>query len=300
MALDHNKIRKTIRKLDKSLDSQSHWRSAEKVHDLRTRSRRLEAVMRALMLDQEQSGNSLLKAITRIFKQAGKVRDMDVLTAFASNLPADGQDPNHGACLAQLLQHLQEKRQQSALKLHARIAKHSRAVSHLLKRCCSRLPGSSDPTDAQRLQSKATAFALQLCGELAAWPRLTVANMHPYRLKLKELRYTLQMAEGNDPPFVSMLEETTDAIGEWHDWSQLLKIATKVLNRHPKCSVLDAIRSAASAKRRPALHIANTMRKKFLGSGVHKSHELKTTLSEPVLAAIAPLANAPTFGTRKS
>jgi CHAD domain-containing protein len=300
MALDQDKIQKTIRKLHKSLDSQSHWRSPEKVHDLRTRSRRLEAVMRALMLDQEQSGNSLLKAITRIFKQAGKVRDMDVLTGFASNLPADGQDPNHGALLAQLLQHLQEKRQKSALKLHARIAKHSKAVSHLLKQFSSRLPGSSDPTDAQRLQSNATAFALQLCGELTAWPRLTVANMHPYRLKVKQLRYTLQMAEGNDSTFVNMLQETTDAIGEWHDWSQLLEITTEVLKRHPKCSVLNAIRSAASAKRHQALHIANTMRKKSLGSEAHKSHELKTTLSETVLAAIATLANAPSSSQRKS
>lgn len=300
MALDQNKIRKTIRKLDKSLDSQSHWRSPEKVHDLRTRSRRLEAVARALMLDQDQSGHSLLKAVNRIFKKAGKVRDMDVLTGFASGLPADGQDPNHGPCLTQLLQHLQEKRQKSALKLHARIAKHSKAVSHRLKQCSSRLSGNSDPSEAQRLQSNATAFALQLSSELAAWPRLTVANMHPYRLKVKELRYTLQMAEGNDSPFVSMLEEATDAIGEWHDWSQLLEIATEVLKRNPKCSVLNAIRSVASAKRHHALHIANTMRKKSLGSEAHKSHELKTTLSEPVLAAIATLTNAPSSGPRKS
>jgi CHAD domain-containing protein len=300
MAPDQNKIRKTIRKLDKSLDSQSHWRSPEKVHDLRTRSRRLEAVIRALMLDQEQPGNSLLKAITRIFKKAGKVRDMDVLTGFASGLPVDGKDPDHGACLAQLLQHLQEKRQKSALKLHARIAKHSKQVSHLLKQCSSRLRDKSDPADAQRLQSNATAFALQLCGELTAWPRLTVANMHPFRLKVKELRYTLQMAEGNDSPFVTTLKETTDAIGEWHDWSQLLEIATEVLKRHPKCSVLNAIRSAASAKRYHALHVANTMRKKFLDSDAHKSHELQTTLSKPSLAAIATLANAPSSGTRKN
>jgi CHAD domain-containing protein len=300
MALDQDKIRKTIRKLHKSLDSQSHWRSPEKVHGLRTRSRRFEAVMRALMLDQEQSGRSLLKAVNRIFKQAGKVRDMDVLTRFASGLPTDGQDPNHGACLAQLLQHLQEKRQKSALKLHARIAKHSKAVSHLLKQCSSRLPSSSDPTDAQRLLSNATAFALQLCDELTAWPRLVVANMHPYRLKVKQLRYTLQMAEGNDPPFVSMLEETTDAIGEWHDWSQLVEIATEVLKQHPNCAVLSAIRSAASTTRHHALHVANTMRKKSLGSEAHKSHERRTTLSEPVLSAIATLASAPLSARRTS
>jgi CHAD domain-containing protein len=294
MALDQDKIQKTIRKLHKSLDSQSHWRSPEKVHDLRTRTRRLEVVMRALMLDQEQSGNSLLKAITRIFKQAGKVRDMDVLTGFASGL-TDGRE--HDTSLVELLEHLQEKRQKAALKLHARIAKHGKPVRQDLKEYSAWLSGDSDSADAQRLQSSAAAFALQLSGELAAWPRLTVANMHPYRLKVKQLRYTLQMAEGNDSPFVSTLEETTDAIGEWHDWSQLLEIAAEVLKRYPNCSVLNAIRSAASAKRRHALHVANTMRKKSLDSEAHRSHApQKTTLGESVLAAIATLANAPSSG----
>jgi len=288
MALDHDKIRKTIRELRKALKHNSQWRDPEKVHDLRTRSRRLEAGMRALMLDQEKSGNSLLQAITRIFKPAGKVRDMDVLTSFVVHLSIDGRDSG----VARLLEDLHEKRQKSALKLHARIAKHGKAIRDGLKQCSSRLPDDSDPVEIQRLQSNANTFALQLCNELAAWPRLTVANMHPYRLKLKELRYTLQMAEGNDSPFVTMLEEITDAIGEWHDWNTLLKIATEVLKRDPTCTLPKAIHSTASAKRRNAQLLANTMRKKYLSSEVHKPHELqKTTLGESVLSAVATFAS---------
>jgi CHAD domain-containing protein len=288
MALDHDKIRKTIRELRKALKHNSQWRSPDHVHDLRTRSRRLEAGMRALTLDQEQSGNNLLKTITRIFKPAGKVRDMDVLTSFVFDLSIDGRDSG----VARLLEHLHEKRQKSALKLHSRIAKHGKAIREGLKQCSSRLPGNSDSTEVQRLQSNATAFALELCNELAAWPRLTVANMHPYRLKLKELRYTLQMAEGNDSPFVTMLEEITDAIGAWHDWDTLLKITTDVLKRDTTCTLPKAIHSTASAKLRDALLLANTMRKKYLSNEAHKSHELqKTTLSESVLSAVATLAS---------
>jgi CHAD domain-containing protein len=291
MAIDQEKIRKTIRKLHQSLDSESQWRSPEKVHDLRTRSRRLEAVMRALMLDQEQSGRRLLKSVARIFSQAGKVRDMDVLTAFASGLDTDGHCPHHDACLVQLLNHLHQKRQKSALKLHARIAKHGKPVLQDLKEYSSRLRSNSEARDVQRLQSNATAFASQLCRELAAWPRLTVANMHAYRLKMKELRYTLQMTEGNDSPFVSTLEKITDAMGEWHDWTKLSKIAAKVLQRHSNCPVSKAIRSTASAKCHEALLLANTMRKKYLGSGPHTSRKLQKTTHSEVFAAIATLEN---------
>ena len=296
MALDQEKIRKTIRKLRKSLERNSQWRSPEKVHDLRTRSRRFEAVMRALMFDQKPSGDRLLKTVAWIFKQAGKVRDMDVLTAFVSGLtiegPAAHSDAHNDSCVAQLLQHLQEQRQKSALKLHARIGKHGKPVRHQLQQCFTHLPGKGEAADLDQLHANATAFALQLAGELAAWPHLTVANMHPYRLKVKELRYTLQMAEGDDTPFVSMLEEITDAIGEWHDWSTLQEIATEVFKRHLGCAVAKAIRSTALAKRHDALLLANTMRKKSLGTVSRTLKQpRKTIFSKTALAAIATLAS---------
>jgi CHAD domain-containing protein len=301
MAIDQDKIQKTIRKLSNLLKRKSHWRSAEKVHDLRTRSRRLEAVVRALMLDQEHSGQSLLKAVIPIFKQAGKVRDMDVLTASVSGLTIEKNNARSDPSRVRLIEHLQERRQKSAHKLRDRIAKHETAIRHGLKQCSSSLESSRKTANARRLQLNASAFALQLGGELAVWPRLTSATMHAYRLKLKALRYTLQMAEGDDTAFVTALEEVTDAIGEWHDWSKLLKIAVDVLKQDPGCPALKTIRSATSAKRQHALLLANRMRRQYLSSEAHRSPGAKKlALSEPLLSAIATLASPSPRITRTS
>lgn len=280
MALDQDKIRKTINRLSQSLKRKSQWRSVEEVHDLRTRSRRLEAVVQALALDQKKFGHPLLKTMARIFRKAGKVRDMDVLAAFASGLTTNGHIDERDPCLIQLLEHLHGKRKKAALRLQACIAKQAEAAHHGLREFSSWLESRNEAADIQRSQPNATAFASQRRAELAAWPRLTVANMHPFRLKVKALRYTLQMAEGDDTPFVTTLREVTDAIGEWHDWNKLLTIATEVLKRSPNCAVSKAIRSTVSAKRRHALLLANTMRKQHLVTGSH-------TLSEPATTTLA-------------
>jgi CHAD domain-containing protein len=288
MALDQDKIRKTLRKLRRALKPQSQWRSPEKVHDLRTSTRRTESLIHALKLGEKRYARSLLKTLSRIFKLAGKVRDMDVLIAFTSGLTVDPHDP----CLTRLLSHLSEKRHTAALKLHAAIAKHANTSRHSLKRCStSLLHGMTEP-DRQQWQSDASAFALQLSGDLAAWPRPMPANLHEFRLKLKELRYTLQLAEGDETAFLSALGEATSAIGEWHDWDKLLGIAAKVLQYPPRCAVLQMIRSTVSAKRHDALSLANTLRRKYLGVRTAPHTQQKSSpppLNKSALAAIAQL-----------
>jgi CHAD domain-containing protein len=287
MALDPDKTRKILRKLRKVLKPASHWRSPEKVHDLRTRTRRVECLIHALKLDEKNSVRSLLKTLRRVFKQAGKVRDMDVLIAFTSGLAVDPHDP----CLTQLISHLGEKRHNAALKLHSSIAKHADPGRRSLKKCSTSLQNGMAEPDSQQWQSNAAAFALQLSGELAMWPRLTPSNMHAFRLKIKELRYTLELAEGNETAFPRTLAEVTSAIGEWHDWNQLQDIATNALKHSSRCAVLQAIRSTESAKRHDALSLANTLRRKYLGSSTSSHHQRKTSppLDKSTLAAIARL-----------
>jgi CHAD domain-containing protein len=288
MALDPNKTRKTIRKLRRALKPASHWRSPEKVHDLRTRTRRVESLIHALKLEEKHFARSLLKTVGRVFKQAGKVRDMDVLIAFTSGLAVDPHDP----CLTQLISHLGEKRHAAALKLHAAIAKHASAGRRSLKRCSTSLQNSMTEPDSQQWQSDAAAFALQLSGELATWPRLMPSNMHEFRLKIKELRYTLELAEGNETAFLRTLGEVTSAIGEWHDWNKLLGIAATALKHAHRCAVLQTIRSTVTAKRHDALSLANTLRRKYLGGSTSSHHQQKTSsppLDKSTLAAIARL-----------
>ena len=76
MALDPEKLQKPLRKLRKSLKQLPGRPSPEVIHDLRTRSRRLEAIVHALMFDRHAPGKRLLGSIAPIRKRAGKVRDI--------------------------------------------------------------------------------------------------------------------------------------------------------------------------------------------------------------------------------
>ena len=80
-----------------------------------TNTRRFEAVFQALSLDEEGIDKELLKDLGRLRKSAGKVRDMDVLTAFASNVHPRGEEE----CLVKLLEHLGAQRKKQAGKLSA-------------------------------------------------------------------------------------------------------------------------------------------------------------------------------------
>ena len=229
MPLDQDKLEGSFRKLRKSLKNVPKEPSPEEVHDLRTRTRRLESTLHALMLDQEQDGRRLLRTVSPIRKQAGKVRDMDVLTGFAATLANDDQE-----CLTQLLEHLGAKRLQFAERLRAAVVQKRKKARRRLRRYSGLVR-----TDRSRKSAShnlewavdATAIALHLSSHLAAWPRLNSSNLHAYRLKVKELRYVLQLAKGQNTGFVDALGEVKDAIGEWHDWSELAAVANDVLDQ---------------------------------------------------------------------
>src|SRR5438105_694491 len=84
-------------------------------------------------------------------------------------------------------------------------------------------------------------------------------------LKVKQLRNILQMAENSDQQeFVKLLGEVKDAIGEWHDWEELVAMAREVLDRGTNCQLLHQLRRIADTKYRNALALSEAMRKKFL------------------------------------
>jgi len=109
------------------------------------------------------------------------------------------------------------------------------------------------------------ASALKLLADLAQPLRLGKTNLHPYRLKVKELRSVLQMAANSDQQkFVQSLGEVKDAIGEWHDWEELVAIGRKLLDHGTNCQLLQQLRTIGDAKYRNALALSENMRKKFL------------------------------------
>jgi CHAD domain-containing protein len=70
MPLDQDKLEGSFRKLRNSLKNVPKQPSPEEVHDLRTRTRRLESTLHALMLDQKQNGRRLLAAVSPIHEES--------------------------------------------------------------------------------------------------------------------------------------------------------------------------------------------------------------------------------------
>jgi CHAD domain-containing protein len=272
MALDSEQFQEPVRKLRKLLRELSADPSVREVHRFRTNSRRIEAALPALELDSGRNGRRILKQLSKLRKHAGKVRDMDVLTAFLSDLPRDEQEKE---CSVQLLEHLGARRAKQAARLYAINHKHALELRKRLKRTAKKAAKILTLERRSSKDPKATytvaASALKLLSDLRQPTRLGKTNLHPYRIKIKELRNLLQMAE--NPPrqdFLANLNEVKDAIGEWHDWEELIAIAKDVLDHQKNCLLTQQIRTTADAKYKRAIHLAETMRKRFVPTSDRK------------------------------
>lgn len=107
MALAANAICHQPKKLRKAFKKIQQDSSPEAVHKLRTRTRRFEAMIKALALDSRKNEHRLIRKLKPLRRRAGRVRDMDVLTRFASGCRQDGEDE----CSVRLLEHLGAERE---------------------------------------------------------------------------------------------------------------------------------------------------------------------------------------------
>ena len=299
MPLDANRALKPLNKLKKMLKKLPKQPSPEQVHDLRTSTRKIEATLEALALHSSRNGRKLLTDVAGVRKPAGKVRDMDVLTGFASRLNVDGERE----CAVELLEYLGVQRYRKARKLRTAVKQYQPALRRRLQRTSSKVEkliskadNGKAKADGQDPRAEAAALALQLSHELRSPARLDRNNLHPYRLKVKELRYVLQLAgDAADQHFIQELGNVKDAIGEWHDWGELIAIASDVLEHDNNCKLIAEIKKIHQQKYDEALGITNRMRREFLGEAVQnkrrRSHDKRRNeVGKPVLVAASAIA----------
>ena len=264
MALDRTRLLKPIKKLEKLVKKLDREPTPDKVHDLRTSTRRVEAIFEALSLDSQDSGKAMLKDLARLRKRAGKVRDMDVLTSYAASLHLDGEED----CKVQLLEYLGAQRRKYARKLDGELQRRRPALRKNFKRTPAelvKLIGEDRAPTGRTVVSTAAGTAVELATQLAIPQRLRREDLHPYRLKIKDLRNVLQMAAGADRArFVDDLGEVKDAIGEWHDWEELVSIASKALDHGSRCRLTAELKRVANGKYEHAQVLVQTFRKKYL------------------------------------
>jgi CHAD domain-containing protein len=220
---------------------------------------------------------------------------MDVLTADALIL-ADDKERD---CLVQLLEHLGAKRNKYAKTLHRVIQTTGSQFQHDLKRKLKQLQkvlkqtsnNDSAGSDAVPLT---IAKAIALTSGLKSPTRLNRNNLHPYRIRVKELRDVLQLSDhAADQEFIEKLGEVKDAIGEWHDWEELTSIAIQLFDHDESCKLIKRLHLNCKSALERALIITNRFRDKYLKSArpKHQSRNSKfAALSGPVLRATAAIA----------
>ena len=292
MAVKQTRLVKPVKKLRKLLSKLDRDPPPEQVHDLRTSARRVEAAFKALALDDAGIPKSVVKELRRLRKRAGKVRDMDVLTEFVASVHPKGEEE----CHVRLLEHLGAQRQRQAGKLYAELKRLRPGVRKELDDASLRMTRvlrrkSGGPADS--VVTNAAARALKLCVQLAAPPRLDKTNLHPYRLKVKELQNVLLMADApSRPRFVQDLGSVKDAIGEWHDWEELVGIASMLVDHRGNCLLLTEIKGIAERKYDHALSLSLKLRKTYLQSSAPKRKDLTNASvpRAPVWEAVARLA----------
>jgi len=268
MESELERVRKALRELGKLLKNLPADPPAKDVHKLRTVARRVEAIAAVLPLEDGKESRRLLKKIEPVRKAAGGVRDMDVLTANARRLmrycPGDSLD--------RLIALLQNARQDNSAELLRTLTQRRKSARQQLKEYTrlvqSALPRANSQTSANgaanRIHVGIQTAAMNVVRELESWPPLDQGNIHAFRLKVKELRYILQLHEEADSHLIDALANVQRRVGDWHDWQQLGEIAREVLNPENDAALLDRIDHHAKRKLDQALSAANRLRGKYL------------------------------------
>ena len=98
--------------------------------------------------------------------------------------------------------------------------------------------------------------------------QLNAENIHAFRLKVKELRYILQLSDDANSELGEALGNVQRRVGDWHDWHQLHEIASEILIPERDLALLERIDETTKRKFDQALAAANRLRGKYLSMPV--------------------------------
>src|SRR3984957_10237014 len=242
MAGGLERARKGGRGANKTLKNLPEDPPPKEVHNLRTASRRVEAIAAALAQVQSKESRRALKAIEPIRKAAGGVREMDVLLANARRLARTSA----GDSLTRLLEHLQIARQQNADVLRRALSRRRVTARENLKQYSRFIRSAFDPRKSHASVNGLPAHwhegihaaAMSVVRELGEWPPFNAENIHAFRLKVKVLRYILQLSGDANSGLEETLGNVQRRIGDWHDWQQLEEIAGQFQSMRRDCALV--------------------------------------------------------------
>lgn len=249
MPVDPQERAAIFRKLQKQLGRVAKKPEPQDVHHFRTNSRRVETLIDDLLCAPTHADQKLVKALRRLHKKAGKVRDLDVQMALLQNLKV----PQDSRRKLQLLNAMAEEREEREKKLVK--AFDPETVRELRKRLKRAAHEDKNLSALNPLQIAKQKFA-----EIShASAPLTEKRLHQFRITGKRARYMAELA-GDDPDarhFVAELKHLQDVIGDWHDWLRLSGRAKKLFANEETSALLSVLRNISRAKFRLACEALN-------------------------------------------
>ena len=229
------------------------------VHSLRTASRRLEALLRAVSEDHPQAeclrvdAKRVLRQLKTVRAAAGPVRDLDVqrrLTAEIAEKAGASGSVEEGK---RLDERLHRRRKESAVKLTSVIRKAEPKLERSLgaiAEATARLRDTSLLKTARSIMLRSSLHLNDLSRE----------SLHRYRKQTKAARYLAEMETTSVPAqrLAKRLRRVLDAIGRWHDLMLLAHDAKAVLGK--RSMLAQAIREERDRALRLAVRSAGMIR----------------------------------------
>lgn len=239
-----------LERLRKNLERAIATGDIEAVHDLRVASRRLHealGLMNAVpRLKPKQIGSAqrLLKSIRKAYR---RVRDLDVLRLSLSDPAAtETLDGDTLTWVESVLARRRERAVAAATRMgrRSRVTKGLMALKKQIKSCATIMEGKR-PEVEERFTSILRQRATDL---LAADPREEATDLHQTRIRIKRMRYCVQLLEecsGLDE--TGLMTELTGMQGLLGHWNDRI-VAARTLGRLAGRRRLLAAQTTISAK----------------------------------------------------
>jgi CHAD domain-containing protein len=236
---------------------------ADAVHRVRTGSRRLQAMLEAMLRENEtfaldHPARPWLRQLKQIRRAAGPVRDLDVHRKLLENLVGKAAPDNDANPLRKQAEMLDDwlkcERKHLARGMQKQIRKRQHGLTERQTAVLNAI--SSVPLESAVTGRSADAVALEdFVRAVDAMPLLDAENLHDFRKATKKARYVAESATEKGPysSVAKALKRVQDAIGEWHDWLCLSEEARSALGK-------DAPDLSAHLEREVERHFAAAMK----------------------------------------
>jgi CHAD domain-containing protein len=269
--IDQERTQGLFRRLDILLSRTGAAPTPERVHQVRTTARRLEAILEIVYPEATSRVARTLRGLKRLRRRAGAVRDLDVQAAALRTLKIGRETERK----ARLLSTLADAR--AAKEAQFQKAIHHKKVEKLQKRLqqtALEMAQASVPPEQNGqnwppvwIDFDPVSASLRMFARLARQTKaITADNIHLFRTRCKRVRYVGEMA-GMSPEskrVVGLLKRVQDSIGDWHDWQTLTLTAEDLFSRSLDSALVSALRNISNAKFVEARAVATDARRELM------------------------------------